>query len=47
MDDIAIIQTHAGEGDGAELVFEYNSKRIAVSLSPRLSSRLAYASSVS
>lgn len=39
MDDISILQIHTGDGDGAELVFEYNGKRTAVSLSPTQSPR--------
>ena len=48
-DDIAIIQIHAGDGDGdgAELVFEYNGKHIAVSLSPTQSPEIVIRTSMS
>jgi tRNA A-37 threonylcarbamoyl transferase component Bud32 len=34
MDDIAVTRIYAGDGDGAEIVLEYNGKQIAVSLFP-------------
>ncbi len=37
--DITVIQIHSGESDGTELVFEWNGKRIAVSLSTTQASR--------
>jgi serine/threonine protein kinase len=37
--DIAVIQIHAGQSHGAEIVFECNGKRIAVSLSTTQSSQ--------
>lgn len=36
MDDIAICQINAGDGDGADVIFDYNDKRISVSIFPSL-----------
>ncbi|KAM0419091.1 hypothetical protein ACHAPT_012030 [Fusarium lateritium] len=34
MDDIAVNQLHAGDGDGADMVFEFNGSQISVSIFP-------------
>lgn len=34
LDSIAILQIHGGDGDGAELVFDFNNHRISVSIFP-------------
>lgn len=32
MDNISVVRIDAGEDDGAEIIFKFNSKRIAVSI---------------
>ncbi|KAH8817429.1 hypothetical protein F5884DRAFT_874470 [Xylogone sp. PMI_703] len=39
LNDMAVVQMHVGDGDGADVVFECNSKRISVSIFPSRSSR--------
>ncbi|KAG9252907.1 uncharacterized protein F5Z01DRAFT_689593 [Emericellopsis atlantica] len=34
LDRLAVLQIHAGDGDGADLIFNFNSQRIAVSIFP-------------
>ncbi|RFU33686.1 hypothetical protein B7463_g2664, partial [Scytalidium lignicola] len=39
IDDIAVVQIHTGDGDGADIVFEFNKICIAVSIFPSHSSQ--------
>lgn len=39
LDSVAVLQIHGGDGDGAEIIFNFNDQRIAVSVFPSLSTR--------